>query len=520
MRDICTSALDAALNALPSRYPGAGGVAGVVKDGQVIARRAWGYADLATAVPMTAQTRLPICSISKQFTCAVLLAEFGTPEALDDKLAALLPNFRETLPTVRQLCDNQSGLRDYWALTVLHGARAEQVFSRPEGPAVLARMQGCHFAPGHGYSYCNGNFRLLSELIEPETGATMEELYRRHIWAPAGMETAVLTSDTRYPADGVVGYEGSEETGSFPAENGIFWVGDAGISASLEDMLAYECWIDRTRDDAQSLYRRISAPAHFADGAPASYGLGLTHETIGDVAFTGHPGALRGFRAKRLNARDERLSVVVMFNHEGSAAGAAEDIARAALGQEAPELRLVEGRWAGTWLASDGLLVRITQEGGRAHVDYAGAPEPVGAGPDGSLVGSGLTLLREGEGLRMIRPGDNSDLRLTPVPAVVERDPAAIAGRFHCAELDAWLEIEARDHGVYARAEGMLGTGPMERLAQVGPDCWILVTRRSLDAPAPGNWTILLQRDEGGRVTGLTVGCWLARGLSYRRAAS
>src|SRR5690606_25365800 len=136
-------------------------------------------------------------------------------------------------------------------LTVLHGARAEQVFKRADAAEVFARTRSGHFAPGTRYSYSNGNFRLVADLLEEASGETLETLYARHIWGPAGMTGAVLTADTGRPEDGVVGYEGNGATGYIPAENGIYWRGDAGISASLDDMLAYECWIDATRGDPQ-----------------------------------------------------------------------------------------------------------------------------------------------------------------------------------------------------------------------------------------------------------------------------
>ena len=67
----------------------------------------------------------------------------------------------------------------------------------------------------------------------------------------------VLNSDTRFPTDNVVGYEGNEKTGFFPADNGIYWVGDAGIAASLKDMLAYEIWIDKRRVDLRSVRANV-----------------------------------------------------------------------------------------------------------------------------------------------------------------------------------------------------------------------------------------------------------------------
>ncbi len=521
MTAIDLAAVEAALDALPKRHPGPGGGAGVVKDGEVVAARAWGYADLVTGVPLTRGTRLPICSISKQFTCQVLLAAVGDPARLDGRVGEFLPAFTGPLPTVRQLCDNQSGLRDYWALTVLHGAKAEQVFGREDALPLIARMRTGHFPPGAAYSYCNCNYRIVSELIESETGEALAALYHRHVWEPAGMATAVLTSDTRRPEDGVVGYEGSDATGFFPAENGIFWIGDAGISASLDDMLAYEAWIDATRDDEGSLYRRVSAPPAFADGSPAVYGYGLAHHAIAGRAFTGHAGALRGFRAQRLNGRDCRLSVVVLFNHEGDTYAAAKSLIEAALGHEAPEPAAIPEGWDGQWLADDGLIVQLESGRRSATLRYATGGETVTLGAGGALVGADVVLSRDGGriggGVAMTRARDKTAPVLTPLAEIAAADAGEIAGRWTSEELGAELGIEARDGGAYARFTGMLGSGRMERMAPAGRDVWTIATRRSMDAPAPGDWTLVVERDPEGRVAGLTLGCWLARGVRYVR---
>lgn len=518
MTAINVAALNRALDALPKRFPGPGGVAGLVFEGKVIAARAWGYKDLDTAAPMTAETRLPICSISKQFTCQVLLATLGDPAAHDGKVAAYLSQFTGPLPTLRQLCDNQSGLRDYWALTVLQGARAEQPFRREDALPLIARMKTGHFPPGTAYSYCNCNFRILSEIIEAETGEDLESLYRRHVWGPAGMKTAVLTADTSRPEDGVTGYEGNAASGSFPADNRIFWIGDAGISASLHDMLAYEIWIDATRDDPASLYRRASEQAHFADGTPADYGYGIGRQEVAGRVFTGHAGALRGFRAQRLNAREARLSVVVIFNHEGDANGAAKSLIEPALDHTPAAPGSVPDGHDGQWLADNGLLVRLSAARRGIELAYSGSgPELLDLAADGTLVSTKVTVRREGARLVMMRRGDKTVSVLEPLPVIDAAETGEIAGRWHSPELGADLVIEARDGGVYARFEGMLGAGRMERMAPAGRDVWTLSTRRSMDAPAPGDWTVILRRDAFGQPTGLTLGCWLARGVEYRR---
>lgn len=512
------TALAAALDLLPQKWRGPGGVALVVRDGVAIAARAWGYADLDRHRPMTRTTRLPICSISKQFTCGVLLATAGEPEALDSRLPALLPALEGPMPTVRQLCHNQSGLRDYWAMTVIEGARAEQTFRREDALPMIAAIRSGHFAPGTGYSYCNCNYRLLSEMIEASTDASLETLYRRHIWGPAGMKTAVLTSDTRHPADEVVGYEGSDATGYFPADNGIFWIGDAGISASLDDMIAYERWIDATLHDPASLYRRLSAPSSFADGTPARYGFGLAREVVSGVEVTGHGGALRGFRAHRMHSADHRLSVMVMFNHDASAHDAAASLLRAALGLAEDEPRPLSPGWAGQWLCeATGLFARIEVANGNARLHFATGAEEMTEDADGRLVATGCVVEREGGALLMHRLRDNIVTVMQPVREVAVADGGEIAGDYRCGETGGKMRIEARDGATFASFTGRLGDGPMAPVIPAAPDVWLVRTRRSMDAPAPGDWTLRVRRDGARKVTGAGLGCWLARGLDYRR---
>src|SRR5690606_1620931 len=108
-------------------------------------------------------------------------------------------------------------------------------FRKEDARLLFARMRSTHFSPGKNYSYSNGNFRILSDLIEEFTGRSLGELYRERIFTPAGMATAELIPDTAVPADGMIGHEGNDKVGFFPATNRIFWTGDAGISASLDD---------------------------------------------------------------------------------------------------------------------------------------------------------------------------------------------------------------------------------------------------------------------------------------------
>lgn len=76
------------------------------------------------------------------------------------------------------------------------------------------------------------------------------------------------------------------------------------------------------------------------------------------------------------------------------------------------------------------------------------------------------------------------------------------------------LDAGGVPHGAFS---GFLGQGRMEALEPVGPDLWVLPCPRALDHTPPGDWSLAFRRDASGRAAGVTVGCWLARGLAYDR---
>ncbi len=508
--------IDRLLETLPRAYPGPGGAVAVLREGEVLARHAWGWANAERRIPFTPQTLFRMCSVTKQFTCALVLDAFPDPSVLDADVRARLPLLEGKAPGALHLCHNQSGLRDYWAVAMLHGAPAESAFGDTEAARVIAGTRTLQFSPGSRYSYVNQNFRILSDILQERTGRSFAELLRTRIFEPSGMGSAILAADTRAMPDGTEGYEGTQATGFRAAENRILWTGDAGLGACLDDMVAWERHIDVTRGDENSLYHRLSAPVAFAGGAPAAYGFGLGRATELGHAVTGHGGALRGWRSHRMYVPSERVSVVVLFNHLSDAHGAAVDLLAAALGEDRPQpgADAPTPGWLGAYVEPEtGLAARIDAAGaGHVRLRYGHSAERLEVQPDGTAGGGG-TRLRPGEGgLWMDRPGENHSSCLRPCSGTSTAD---VAGRYRCAELDAELAVADAGGVLYGGFSGFLGQGRMELLDPIGSDVWALPCPRALDHTPPGDWTLAFRRDEAGRAAGVEVGCWLARRLDY-----
>jgi D-aminopeptidase len=513
-----TARLNRLLQTLPKTYQGPGGAIAILQRGEILARHAWGFANMERRIPFTPATLHRMCSITKQFTCATMLATFPDPTILDPDVQARLPTLQQPAPTALQLAHNQSGLRDYWAVAMLHGAPPESDFGDTEAALLIGATRTLHFQPGTRYSYVNQNFRLLSDIIQHRTGRPFAELLRKHVFNPAGMPTAILAADTRAMPDGTEGYEGNQATGFRPAINRILWTGDAGLGASLDDMIAWERHIDATRDDPAALYPRLSAPITFADNTPATYGFGLSRRPELGHPATSHGGALRGWRSHRMYLPNERISVVVLFNHMADAHGAAIDALAALLDADRPPPTLSPNPplYLGAYIEPEtGLSVRLAHSEGRLRLKYGTYWEPLDINDDGTA-GTQGTRLRPGEdGLWMDIPQDHQSTRLQPL----DPTPGAldVAGRYRCEELGAELTIANAGGVLHAAFSGFLGRGRMEILDPIGKDVWALPCPRALDHTPPGDWTLAIKRDPTGTPTHLQLGCWLARNLTYTR---
>jgi D-aminopeptidase len=214
------------------------------------------------------------------------------------------------------------------------------------------------------------------------------------------------------------------------------------------------------------------------------------------------------------------VSVIVAFNHNSGAHDAAMDLFAAALEEQQPARPPIAATpgWIGPYLEPEtGISARLELAPEGVRLRYLSQPEmldyrDVGAGRENDV-----RLQIDGERLRMDRPAENQTSLLAPCLAGTTTD---LAGRYLCEELDAELTVIGTGDVYYGGFSGFLGNGRMELLEPIGLDVFALPCHRALDHSPPGDWTLVVRRNEHGAVAGLDVGCWLARRLTYRRAGT
>jgi len=179
----------------------AGAVVSVVKDGQVLFQKGYGYADVEEKKPVLPdQTLFRPGSISKLFTATAVmqLVEQGKLDLdrdINDYLDFAIPKTYPEPITLRQLLTHTGGFEEI--LKNLFVAHQSDI--KPLRTYLVNEMPARIFAPGKIPSYSNYGFTLAGYIVERVSGEKFERYVESHILKPLGMNHS--TFDQPLPAE-------------------------------------------------------------------------------------------------------------------------------------------------------------------------------------------------------------------------------------------------------------------------------------------------------------------------------
>lgn len=212
-RDRVAGALGAQLDSQITRFAEYGfwGTVLVVRDGQMVLLKGYGLADADRGIRNTAATRFELNSMTKMFTgVAILQLDAASRLHVADPVERYLGAFPagKRGATIEQLASHTSGL-------VIEGTPLAQ--DTRDAFVQDVKRTPRESPPGQRYRYTNAGFSLLAAIIEVVSGESYEDYLRRHLFAPAGMRSAIFRDrvprdDDRF-AHGYVGTPGDLEPG-------------------------------------------------------------------------------------------------------------------------------------------------------------------------------------------------------------------------------------------------------------------------------------------------------------------
>jgi CubicO group peptidase (beta-lactamase class C family) len=170
----------------------------VAHRGEVVFRKAFGYADLESKRPFTTDELLPIASVSKPFMASVLmvLVEQGKVK-LEDPVEKYLPEFKgkrvegSQTParpmTIRQVLSHTAG---FWGNKGITPEKMDLIrnFGRPLAEAVNRMAEyDLVYEPGTKWIYSGSGYCVAGRVAEVALGQSLEEIAQDALFRPLGL---------------------------------------------------------------------------------------------------------------------------------------------------------------------------------------------------------------------------------------------------------------------------------------------------------------------------------------------
>jgi len=175
-----------------------GFAAALIKDGQVIFKKAYGYANYENKIPFTSSTVMDYASVAKQFTGLAIaqLIKEGKLRLNDDIRLYLpdVPEFGDTI-TIAHLLYHSSGIRDWVGLVKISGRYMEDVITDEFIMKLVMNQKELNFRSGEKFQYSNTGYFLLANIVSKITGKSFREWTRKNIFRPLQMNDTHFSDD-------------------------------------------------------------------------------------------------------------------------------------------------------------------------------------------------------------------------------------------------------------------------------------------------------------------------------------
>jgi CubicO group peptidase (beta-lactamase class C family) len=334
-----------------------GGSAVLVRNGEIVARHHYGFADRAKRRRVTERTIYHWASITKTLTAiAVLQLRDRGLLSLDDRVTRWVPELREIHATegaadsitLRMLLSHTSGLQaPTWPWT---SGEPWEPFEPTRWEQLVAMMpyQRLLFRPGSRYGYSNPGYLYLARVVEKLTGDPWAVYVQKNLWMPLAMDRSYVGATPYHLAeDRSHGYRVKGESltdGGADFDPGVT-IPNSGWNAPVDDVARYVAFLtgfpsdSATRARYDGVLRRrtleemwrplVKTGAALPEFAAA--GLGIFSLEAEGRQIIGHTGDQAGYRSYVYIDPAASSGIVLVFNTSNDdGAGAREMAALAA----------------------------------------------------------------------------------------------------------------------------------------------------------------------------------------------
>lgn len=306
----------------------------IAEKGNILAQKAYGYADYNSKRMLDNNSVFELASVSKEFTAmAILILKEKGKLKLEDTLRSFFPDLPYNNVTIYQMLTHTSGLPDYmdnmqgkWDTTKIAFNKDMIDFLAKHKPALL-------FTPGSKWDYCNTAYALLGSIIEKVSGKTYNNFLEENIFKPLGMSHTFVyntrRSTNQIPENYALGFVYSDSLHKYvlpdevPDLSMVYWldgiVGDGCVNTTTGDLFKWDRALYTDKLVSKKAIEQMLAPQvqESPDDTTSYYGFGfevLPKSDRGKTVY--HTGGWPGYATRIVRYLDSDKTIIILSNNE------------------------------------------------------------------------------------------------------------------------------------------------------------------------------------------------------------
>lgn len=289
----------------------------VVKNGEIIYTKGYGYANLEHMVPVRPETIFQSGSVGKAFTVMgiMMLIEKGEI-SLDDKLTTYFPEGPKEWDqiTIRHILEHTSGLTSGYPedFNFQKDYTDEELYN-------LYKAEPIAFKPGEKRGYSNIGYDLLGFIITKVTGKFYGEYLKEKVFDPLGMNATGVISEADIVPHRASGYriqngEIKNQEWVAPAINTL---ASGSLYVNVLDIAKWEVALQSRKLLQPSSYESMWKPVITNSKEVLPFGFSWQLTDIFSKRLVEHSGGWQGFNAHFSRYPEQQTTFIVFTNLRG-----------------------------------------------------------------------------------------------------------------------------------------------------------------------------------------------------------
>lgn len=494
----------------------------VVKDGEIVLMKGFGYKDFEKKIAVTPDTQFAIGSATKAFTAlSVLMAQDEGKLSLDDNPKKHLPYFKINDPeidkniTIRDLLSHSSGLNRTDLGWITGKLNREEIVKVAGEAKPMAKLR-------EKFQYQNVMFVAAGEIVNAVEKKPFEKFVPERIFKPLGMTNSTMSvKEMKRAKDYSFGYEynfDTKETRNLPIRDIDAAAAAGSINSSAKDMAN---WLKFITNGGTVNGKRLVSEKGFEEWTKPqmkivgkmSYGLGWFIQDWNGLKVVQHGGNIDGFNSLVAMIPERRLGFVMLTNVSGSSLGGElmPIIWDGILGENKPAATTTTAAGAEKEIGkyrfeAAGFDIEIKMADGKLTAIVPGQPTYIlesvaarkyklGGAPEGFFITfrDDSAYLEQPQG-NFTLPRVGADGTIAKSSAPTSDAAKELVGRYAAPDGKGTIEIKEVEGKVTFNIEGQ----PPYALDEKSKDLFAM-------SPLPDSYSLKVKRDAAGKVESVVV---------------